>query len=469
MKIILSSPLKKTVFSRTKERIEALREHSLQSIMDFYQEEEEKREIIYVKSILKRKNILHLVLKKEVKRILENRSFNYTLYYNFYKKSLFDQSDLISVLEEVAEESPEKLFHEAKKNKDLLNILSVVNLDSSDLLSIVGKVLLFQNRERVLEYINEKKYSMTLKYLISDLKGMEMLIHSISSALTKNISNIKEIRKMIEQIITMYIDLSKIDFTLVLLAPIITYIRLPLIKKILSLGPDVGAEILFHTISKRLTEILGESNEQEESLQEDLIDYLLSLIPYDNILETLAFSISRDYILNRKNRYNFLQILERKIGIFRISNINIIKKDFLYFSGIKIEKKNILEDISKIINPNPTITLAKDLLLNSFVFSHYYWPENNYSSAEDLFSPEPELETPSPPQEFTPPHENIQELVLFDFSKCHTYVDITIESKGKEKRVTVPLIYLEYLNVSFSEDIPKELISSIEEFWKAFL
>jgi len=476
--------LKRTGFFKTQTSLQKLsleESLSLSDILEIYTKEQTKGFLNYVGAILKKKGVIRSCVKKDIELSVEEVSCTKQskMYRRLYKYNLLDESEIVQLLKDLAASQPQTTFEAIQKqNSRLLSILNVINIDTADAISIVARTMLEQNRENVLDYINSTAHSETLRHLVKDSEGMCSLVKYIADSLSKKIETPQCIKTVIDKVISMHISLVKIDFTLVLLNPVIQHIRPVLSEILLKFGPVVGAEMLFYGVSMRIDEIIEDSNSsgQEDggahgpaSFQGDILDFLLSLIPYDSMIETLALSISRDYVLDRTTRQKFLRILEGKIGQCRIANINIIKGDFERFCGPLISEERALQDSLSAFKGSSAVAVSERASARSFVYSQHYWPENNHALPEDTLKFALKPNTPNPEDEQSAgqkAHPSAsKDQIVFEYSKRHTYVDITVMENGREKNITVPMVYLEYFTEGF-QNTAFELQDTIREFWR---
>ncbi|KAI5184738.1 hypothetical protein NEHOM01_0340 [Nematocida homosporus] len=472
--------LKRTTFFKTQAGINQLlhtEEPSLASIMNIYLKEKRNGSLDYARALLRRRGIVYASLKREIFQMAVHKQVSGCIelvIQQMHACGLLERTDLVKVLRQLTEEHPQQVYQVMHQPQNtLLGIFKIIDLDTFDAMAIISRTVLEKNKDRVLDYINEQTYSQTLKYLTKDVQGIKYLIDTISQALIQTVDQPATIKNMVDRAISLYISLEKIDYTRVLLTPIITNLKERLARAILTFGAEVGAETFFRAISRRLEEIIAHSGATspmcptEERLvhQEDLLDFLFSLIPYNSMVETLALSISRDFVLNRASRYQFLQILEQKFGTQRLTNISIIKNDFQYFSQVHIPPAQALAAVQTRLASIAEIEFAPKPQVSSFVYSCHYWPENNYASPEDVFSTTIE-HTPTQPSAH--PHPNTNNTLALDYAREHTYANITVTSHGRSQDFTLPIIYLEYLDPKFNTTgIPESTLIAIESFWSA--
>ncbi|KAI5188553.1 hypothetical protein NECID01_0166 [Nematocida sp. AWRm77] len=483
--------LKRTAFFRTKRRLDSLESNTplcLYKIAQLYQSEQTKGALNYARAILKKKQIIYTSLKKSILAIINQTHYSADIeaYRKLYECKVLEQPEIVGILKEAVAASPERTF-EAVTAQDsaLLQIFSLIQLDVSDAISIVAKGMLEQNKDRILEYINELTYSFTLKCLIKDGAGMLYLAQSVTESLTGSASTPGEIRDMVSQVISVCISLVKIDFTLVLLNSVIAHLKPALTKIIMQCGSDVGAESLFSGISSRIDELVEDPQTRPGAsfapagihpntpfiCRESILAFLFSLIPYDSMVETLALTISRDLALKKGSRKKFLQIFEGKVGACRISNINIIREDFACFETTGLLQHRVLEDATSAFANSPHISISPTATAHPFIYSHHYWPENNFSLPEDLFSfsncnPTCMSEDLPLQQSLSEQMPEIQDKILLEYAKEHTYADITIEENGKTLDITVPIAYLEHIPAGSLESSSfGDASQAAKDFW----
>ncbi|KAI5181503.1 hypothetical protein NEOKW01_1684 [Nematocida sp. AWRm80] len=270
---------------------------------------------------------------------------------------------------------------------------------------------------------------------------------------------------MVDKLISLHCGLVKIDFTLVLLTPIITQLQKALEKTFVMFGSDIAASTLFSVIAKRADDIIESISDISTSAtnivspENDILDLLFSFVPYENIIEALSLTICRDYILSRTNRDRLVKILENKIGSFRLTNINIIKKDFEYFNRLKENKNIVLKDILTSLQADSHTFISDTLVVDSFVYSEHYWSENNLGSLEDIFNERIQV----PPYQTDTKDNKLKDKLSLHYTDNHTYVDITVEHNNKSIDITIPMIYLTYKNIpEMIEKYPE-----IELFWQS--
>ncbi|OAG29696.1 hypothetical protein NEDG_00829 [Nematocida displodere] len=469
--------LKRTAFMATQRQVETLQleeELTPEHLVKMFLEGQTKGSLNYVRATLKRKGILHSVIKKDLVSAITHPVSSMSrskTYQDLCTHKILERTEIARILKDIAVCHPEKTFASVQSpNSSLVQVFKVTGLDISDAIAIVAKSMLAQNEGRVLEYIGELNYSTTLKYLIKDVEGMTQLVGSITKALTANIQTVEDTRTMIGHTIDMHTSLVKIDYTRVLLSPILFCLKAALSEKLVQFGEDRGAETLFYSISKRIKDIVMEDPSEKHrqaflggaSAQGDILDFLLSLVPYDNMIETLALSVTQDLVVRRECRDVFLRSLESKMGPFRMANIHIIKKDFEQFVAHQVSPKQVFEDTLPSILEHPKISLGKNALISSFVYSQHYWPKNNFFLLEEIETP-PKHQAPkhqAPAKQRAKP-----EKIALDYTKNHTYVDILIEHHSRKKNITIPIIYLIYIDGDPSKEAPEQLLSTIARFW----
>lgn len=496
--------LKRTAFFRTKRRLESLepsRPLCLRRIVQLYRSEQTQGSLNYARAILKKKQIIYMSLKENMVGVITGAAGNaeVEVYRELQRCKVLEQAEIVQILKEAVMAHPEPTFQAVTgQSAALLEIFGLVQLDISDAVSIVAKGMLEQNKGRILAYINELTYSFTLKCLIKDGAGMAYLARTITEALTEEVDTPGKIREMVSQVISVCLSLVKIDFTLVLLNPVLTYLKPALTKTMLQCGPDIGAESLFSGISSRIEELVEEAPGHDRAgaaphstpliCRESILSFLFSLIPYDSMVETLALTISRDLVLGKGSRKRFLQVFEDKVGTCRISNVNIIKEDFAYFSPPKLPAAGVLAEATKAFRDAPQISIPEDVAVCPFVCSNHYWPENNFSLPEDLlsFSSAPRAEAapipafpqgpaaplPDPglylPRPLTLHHnEDAADKISLSYLKEHSYAEITVEENGKSLDLVVPVMYLEYFIGRAGECAGQQptLPPAVAEFW----
>ncbi|OAG33215.1 hypothetical protein NEIG_02565, partial [Nematocida sp. ERTm5] len=215
----------------------------------------------------------------------------------------------------------------------------------------------------------------------------------------------------------------------------------------------------------------------------DILDYLLALLPQDEIINELSLIISQDFILNRSKITELITIIENKLGMYRSTVINIIKKDFIIFNMHSIKSNNnndtmcnnnteyntdsiisnnndtmsnklynnnsigynihsiISNDIiDKVCNNSIPRSIFKDVCVRTFIYSEYYWPCNNISTWNDHIHKVSKADS----TEYNTHniisnnndtmcnklYDNISSIlnsICVEYTDKHTYVDITIE------------------------------------------
>lgn len=389
-------------------------------------------------------------------------------YVEIYTANMVTDEEILEIFKEFSQIYPNELFA-ALENPDsfLLKLCRLIRTDFSESICVIARTMLESNINSLLEYINNRQHSKTLKYLIKDIEGMAYLKENILRSLTSSVGSVRAVKEMLHKTISLHISLSKIDFTLVLLTPVMEYIKSNLTEKLQHFGSDLAAELLFNIISQRSceliksTEEIGKGNDKIKSQgQGDILEFLLSLLPYDSMIHTLALSISRDCILARSNRNELIALLENKLGFYRTSSIGIIKKDFEYFSAVEMPKDQIYTDVVGATCIPKEVFSGQNINVDHFIVSEHYWPDSNYQCWDDLLS------TPSAGnvQKTETVNSQLHNQITLEYTSKHTYLHITVEVNGRAIDLSVPIRYVEYLYSS--EGMTQNEVAVIREFWE---
>ncbi|KAI5161566.1 hypothetical protein NEAUS03_1657 [Nematocida ausubeli] len=467
---LAAEPMKRTEYFATLCKLVHLSPKNpmpLTEIVELYKKGSLSGSINYYRAILKRRRIVYASIKASIQETLKNTSVpsdKISIYEELYSASLVTDQEILEIFREFSQVHPNEMFS-ALEDPDsfLLKICRLIRTDFSESVCVISRTMLECNMHMLLEYISKREHSKTLKYLIKDIEGMGYLKENILISLVEGVDTLEGIKDMLNKVITLHISLTKIDFTLVLLTPIMEHIKERLSERLNSCGSDLAAEVLFGIISSRgrelvenVQEIGRDKGKSKVQLQGDVLDFLLSLLPYDSVIHTLALSISRDCILYRSDRNELIRILEGKLGFYRASSIGIIKRDFEYFCGIKVSEADVFEDVLKGTCIPREVFQGGTLGIENFIVSEHYWPENNYQSWDDL------LGGAGAWGDKQGVKNNLNEQISLEYSDKHTYLDVSVEVGGKVVDLSVPIRYVEYL---YSQDMPQDEINIIKEFW----
>ncbi|KAI5189698.1 hypothetical protein NEMIN01_0651 [Nematocida minor] len=469
-----SEPLKKTEYFSTLCKLTHLSPKKpipLQSIIQLYRQGVLTGSLNYYRAILKTRNIVYASIRKSMYKIMNGQDqdgLKITIYEELYKANLVTDDEILEIFKEFSRVHPNEIFTALEnQNSFLLKLCRLIKTDFSESICVIARTMLESNINSLLEYINKRQHSKTLKYLIKDIEGMAYLKENILANLTNTANTLEGLKEMLNRTISLHISLTKIDFTLVLLAPVMEYIKDTITEKLECFGTEAASEVLFAVISQRSSELVenveetGAGNEKAKlQLQGDILDFLLSLLSYDSMMQTLALSISRDFILKRSHRQELLNILESKLGFYRASSIGIIKKDFEYFSNIEISESKVYQDVvGSTCIPKDIFSKNKRPNINHFTLSEHYWPETNYQAWDDL----PTTVCSPGIYKSKKTNTNVHRQITLEYSKSHTYLDITVEMHGASIDVSVPISYVEYLYNR--ESLTEDEAAVIKEFW----
>lgn len=469
-----SPALRKTEYFKTLSKLTNLTSAqpiSLKKIIKLYRKGILEGSLNYYRAILKTRNIVYASIQKSMHRIINAHDTDKSkicIYEELYSAELVTDEEILGIFKEFARMYPDEMFTALENPESfLLKLCRLIRTDFSESICAIARTMLESNISCLLEYIDKRQHSKTLKYLIKDIEGMAYLKKHILEHLLCNISTVKALECMFNRIISLYISLSKIDYTLVLLGPVMEYVKNGISLHIKAFGAETSAEALFRIISKRATELIKSVEEagtgkDKGKLQVpgDVLDFLLSLLPHENMMQALALSISRDYILARSNRQELVSTLENKMGFYRSSNIGIIKKDFEYFSNIEISKSKIYRDVTdSTCIPAEIFSASKKPVINYFAYSEHYWPENNTQGWDDLPVNCLSLSIQKTKNSHTLAHSQI----TLEYSRKHTYLDITVKINNMSFELSVPIAYVEYLYNPKS--IAPEEEPAVKNFW----
>ncbi|KAH9386509.1 uncharacterized protein NEMAJ01_1405 [Nematocida major] len=440
-------------------------------ILDLYREGMLPGGLNYYRAILKKRNIVCVSIRESLHRIMSeggSTQIDITEYRELYRANLFTDKEMLEIMKEVSKAHPNEMYRALEcTNSFAKELLRLISTAYSESVCVIARAMLEENVGCLLEYINSTHKSKILKYLVKDNEGIEYLKKNVLASLTHSVSTVEDMREMIDQTITLHIALCKIDFTLVLLAPVIGYIKKDLSAKLESFGCDLAAEALFSVVSQRACDVIKNAEEigkecenTKFQLQGDVLDFLLSLLPYDSLIQTLALSISRDCILARSNRNKLIRILEDKLGFYRTSSIGIIKKDFQYFSSTQVPEKQIYRDVVSGTCIPEELFSQGGLGMEHFVVSEHYWPESSHQSWEDLMTAQ---DVPSSIQKMHGAAPKKLDEVSLEYTNKHTYLDITVEQHGTSVDISVPIQYVEYLYST--KNMSEQEVCVIREFW----
>lgn len=452
-----SSLLRKTEYCKTLSKLTALASKKpipLQQIIKLYRQGILKGSLNYYRAILKTRSIVYESIRRNMFAIINSQDqdgLKIEMYEEIYTANLVTDREILEIFKEFSREHPNEMFTALENPKSfLIKLCRLIKTDLAESVCVIARTMLESNISCLLEYINSRNHSNTLKYLIKDIEGMAYLKNNILNHLVCDLSTVKALESLFSRIISLHISLSKIDFTLVLLAPVMEHIKEGIKPYLDSFGMEISAEVLFRIISQRASELVQSVNEtgtkKERTKMQvpgDMLDFLLSLLPHENMMQALALSTSRDFILARTNRKELVAALESKMGLYRTSNIGIIRKDFEYFSNVEISKSKVYLDVTENSACIPSDIFAGDRkpVVNHFVFSEHYWPESSTQAWDDLFTGSPDCNIQKNRNTYSPSCNQIS----LEYSKKHTYLDITVEVKNVPMEISVPISYVEYL------------------------
>lgn len=465
---------KKTTFHSTIMHLQQSEAHGsvgLQQILELYAQGQTPGALNYVRTLMKTKGALHRAVKQDILDIIrqkpdENPERN-TWYKQLRASRMLGHADFILLLKEVAVEQPSNVFSAIHdQGSALAQILRLQGVDMQDAVSAVAESMLLQNKHRVLEYIAEIGYSNTLKHLSKDVGGMQSFINLVSETLTESIRTDEDVKRTVHRTITLYFDLARIDFTLVLLTPVFSYLGPVLAAAFRRHGTEASARAIFGSMTERIDEISDNSQALFASLlphnphcgeNGGVLDFLLSLVPYEDMLGTLSECIARDMVLNRTLKEVLLDVLVAKIGAQRMIGVHIIMNDFLRFGDMQVSREAVISDsVSALLGD--TVAVSKDVSVFYFTFSSHSWPEHNLADIDEVFS----LVEHTPKD--LPPGAKMEELlqqrsliapgarrrapslsglpISIEYIDAHTYVEVLVSEGGETMRLVIPVLFL---------------------------
>lgn len=444
--------------------------------------------INYSGVLFRRTGLLKGVLARDLQELIVARApgqadrARFRNYRKMCRIGLIDLPEVLGVLKAHNKRSPKRLYRALRgRSSPLRTILRVLGVPWAQVLVLVARILLSQNKHRIFDYIHEMKYSRTLKYLARDAPGAQVLqaaVHQIFGGKEASRPDYSSLLALLNRTITLYIDLSKIERSLSLLTPIVSDAKTRISQLLAGLDPPECAELAVSVVVSRFEEIsrhLPPGLEASLNLLDspdapcgDAVDFLVSLTALEEFIDAFGLFISRDLVMGARARTDLLELMERKIGAFRFAGIRIMQRDFGVFKLGRgtVGRQRVLSDvgISRI-----KCALDPECAVGSFVFSEHYWPEHNFlSSPLRLDGPGAECSRSCGPEEkgTGAAREELEEGIDLLYSRNHTYADITVEHNGARRMYSVPIVYLEFLSRHGVGGVDLAVPRKIREFWR---